>query len=376
MDAWADVVFGQPDFTHKLANNGGLNAASLAGPQGVALDAAGNLYVADTGNNRVLEYNAPLAAGANRVADRVFGQPDFTHNTANNGGISASSLDGPFGVTVDGAGRLWIADTSNNRVLEFDAPLTSDRVADAVIGQANFTHNLPNRGGLIGPSGFDTPLGLALDAAGNLYVAEFSNQRVLEFNTPLSSGGTADRVFGQSDFTHNTPHAPTANSLAYPFGVALDAHGNLYVADNDNARVLEYDTPLVSGATADRVFGQPTFSSNSPNSTGLNASSLSGPVGLALNAQGDLFVADSSNNRVLQYTTPLTAGVTADRVFGQPSFTVNTLNTNGLSAASLDQPYGVAVAAAGDLLVADTGNQRALAYRSFAHGVFLPLARR
>ena len=108
MDAWADVVFGQPDFTHKLANGVGVTASSLYNPQGVALDAAGNLYLADTANNRVLEFDAPLAAGANRVADRVFGQLDYTHNAANNGGVRANSLNLPESLSLDRFASRWV----------------------------------------------------------------------------------------------------------------------------------------------------------------------------------------------------------------------------------------------------------------------------
>ncbi|MEP7358349.1 MAG: NHL repeat-containing protein [Anaerolineales bacterium] len=374
MDAWADYVFGQPDFTHKLPNNGGLSSISLANAQGVALDAQGNLYIADTSNNRVLEFNAPLTT--DRIADRVFGQADFTHNGSNAGGLGPSSLSGPFGVAIDTSGNLWVSDSSNNRVLEYDDPLTSDRVADFVVGQADFTHNLANRGSLISSSGFNLPLGLALDAAGNLYVAEFANHRVLEFNTPLSTNGTADRVFGQSDFGHNNTGPATLTNLAYPYAVAVDRHGNLYVADFDHCRVLEYNTPLTTNTTPDRVFGQTTFTGDSPNYSGINANGLAGPAGLVLDAQDNLYVADLNNHRVLVYNTPLVSGGTADRVFGQLGFTTNTLNQGGLSARSLDAPHGLALDASGGLYVADTSNNRALIYRSFAFRLSLPLVRR
>ncbi len=114
LDTTAAHVFGQPDFTHNTANNGGLSASSLNSPIGVALDAQGNLYVADHANSRVLEYRAPLTTDT--IADIVFGQPDFTHNT---GGLSATSLDNPGGVALDGGGNLYVADTSNHRALEY-----------------------------------------------------------------------------------------------------------------------------------------------------------------------------------------------------------------------------------------------------------------
>lgn len=117
-DTTADSFFGQPDFTHNSANNGGLHATSLSGAAGAALDLQGNLYLADTVNNRVLEYDAPLTAGA--AANRVFGQSDFTHSAINNGGLSATSLFAPQGLAFDAADNLYLADAGNNRVLEYD----------------------------------------------------------------------------------------------------------------------------------------------------------------------------------------------------------------------------------------------------------------
>ena len=335
-------------------------------PVGMAVDGAGNLYVADYSNNRVLEYDSPLTTDT--VADRVFGQGgSFTSNSCNLGGISGSSLCDPQGVALDVAGNLYVGDTSNNRVLEYDSPLTTDTVADRVFGQGgSFTSNTCNLGG-ISANSLCYPEGVALDAAGNLYVAEFSNHRVLEYDTPLTTDAVADRVFGQGgSFTSGAPNQGgiSASSLYGPQGVALDAAGNLYVADGNNERVLEYDSPLTTDTVADRVFGQGgSFTSNTCNPVGISASSLCGPQGVGLDAAGDLYVADSINHRVLEYDTPLTTDTVADRVFGQGgSFTSNTCNLGGISASSLCEPEGVALDPAGNLYVADTNNGRVLEY--------------
>jgi hypothetical protein len=119
-------VFGQGgSFTSNTCNLGGISASSLCGSFGVAMDAAGNLYVADYGNNRVLEYSTPLTTDT--VADRVFGQGGSRTNSACDlGGISASSLCGPAGVAFDSAGHLYVADQHNSRVLEYDTNTDSD----------------------------------------------------------------------------------------------------------------------------------------------------------------------------------------------------------------------------------------------------------
>ena len=121
-DTVADRVFGQAgSFTTGTDNLGGISAGSLSLPGGAVVDGASNLYVADASNNRVLEYSSPLTTDT--VADRVFGQGgSFTSGACNLGGISASSLCAPSMIAVDGSGNLYVADTSNNRVLEYNSP--------------------------------------------------------------------------------------------------------------------------------------------------------------------------------------------------------------------------------------------------------------
>ncbi len=138
----ATQVYGQGgSFTTNTVNNGGISATSLRDPQGVTLDSSGNLYIADTGNSRVLYYPA-----GSTIATRVYGQGgSFTTNTINNGGVSASSLEEPGGVAVDSSGDLYIADANNNRVLYYPAGSTN---ATRVYGQGgSFTSRAVNNGG-------------------------------------------------------------------------------------------------------------------------------------------------------------------------------------------------------------------------------------
>jgi len=358
-DTVADRVFGQPNFISNSANNGGLSASSLWSPNPGVVDSSSRLWVADSTNNRVLEYDSPLTSA---IASRVFGQTNFTTNTANSGGVSASSLFGPGGIAIDGAGRLWVADYANQRVLEYDSPLTST-IASRVFGQPNFTSNTPNNGG-VSASSLAWPGGIAVDGGGRLWVAEQAGNRVLEYDSPLTSA-IASRVFGQPNFTSTTPNngGLSASSLSHPNSVTLDSSGRLWVADGENNRVLEYDSPLTS-AVANHVFGQPNFTSNTANNGGVSASSLWFPADGAIDGTGRVWVADLNNHRILEYDSPLTSAV-ASRVFGQPNFTSNTANNGGVSASSLNWP-SVMVDGGGRLWVGDQLNNRVLEYDGVA----------
>jgi sugar lactone lactonase YvrE len=349
----ADRVYGQGgSFTSHNPNNGGISADSVYFPSKVALDSNGNLYVADTNNSRVLYY---AAGDANpTTADRVYGQGgDFTTGTQNQGGISADSLSYPYGVAVDGSGNLYVAEPANNRVLAYPAGGTT---ATAVYGQGgDFT---TNRYYLMDASHLNSPSGIAVDGGNNLYVADTDNKRVLYYP---SGSATPTHVYGQGgDFTTNTDNkgGVSADSLSWPSGVAVDSGGNLYVADSNNNRVLYYPS---GNTTATRVYGQGgDFTTNTENMGGVSANSLSYPSGVAVDGSGNLYVADSNNNRVLYYPSGST---TATRVYGQGgSFTTNTENKGGISANSLSNPYGVAVDGSGNLYVADYYNERVLYY--------------
>jgi len=357
----AGVVYGQGgSFTSNTANNGGVSANSLQALGGIVFDARGNLYVADGGNNRVLFYPA-----GSTTATRVYGQGgSFSTNIANYNGITADSLADPQGLAVDSNGNLYVADESNNRVLFYPAGSTT---ATRVYGQSgSFTSNTWNNGG-VSANSLGEPYGLAVDSAGNLYVGDYQNNRVLFYP---SGSTTATQVYGQGgSFISSGVNTGgiSANSLNQPTGVALDSSGDLYVADIYNNRVLFYP---YGSTTATQVYGQGgSFTSNGA-STGNGG--LNNPMYIAPDSSGDLYVVDRSNNRVLFYPFGST---TATRVYGQlNNFATSAPNNGGLSANTLSQPWAVALDNSGNLYVTDYSNNRVLEYGSFGNVNVCPAA--
>ena len=347
-------VYGQGgNFTTNTINNGGISATSLNSPYDTRLDSSGNLYIADYGNNRVLYYPA-----GSTTATRVYGQGgNFTTNVVNNGGISATSLNGPGGLALDSSGNLYVADSSNNRVLYYPAGSTT---ATRVYGQGgDFTTNVVNNGGISATS-LNGPSALDVDSSGNLYVTDQVNNRVLYY--PAGST-TATRVYGQgSDFTANVVNngGISATSLNSPVALIVDSSGNLYVADQNNNRVLYYPA---GSMTATRVYGQGgDFTTNTVNNGGISATSLNGPVYAMIDSNSNLYVADGSNNRVLYYPAGST---TATRVYGQGGdFTTNTVNNGGVSATSLNAPGAIITDSSGNIYIIDSGNNRALKFQT------------
>ncbi|HEY1354057.1 MAG TPA: NHL repeat-containing protein [Ktedonobacteraceae bacterium] len=349
------TVYGQAgSFTTNTNNKGGISANSLSTPGQIAIDPSGNVYITDSNNNRVLFF-----PGGSTTATRVYGQAgSFTTSTNNKGGVSANSLSHPGGVALDSSNNLYIADSNNNRVLFFPSGSTT---ATRVYGQGgSFTTNFGNKGGVTADSQ-DGPVGLLLDHANNLYVADTENNRVLFY---LSGSTTATGVYGQGGAfnSSNANHGSLGpDSLSGPSGIALDGGGNLYIADANNNRALF----IPSGSTtATRVYGQGgNFTINSANTGGISANSLDHPTDVALDAGDNLYIADTSNNRTLFFPNSST---TATRVYGQAgSFTTNSSNSGGVSASTLQAPAGVLVNNNnGTIFLSDSGNNRVLTFQT------------
>jgi sugar lactone lactonase YvrE len=181
----ADGVLGQADFTHNSSNRGGDVAANtLYRSWGIAVDGGGRLWVADNINHRVLRFDAAAGKANGANADGVLGQANFTSRDRNRGGnVAANTLAVPDGVAVDSFGRLWVADSDNNRILRFDsaASKVDGAAADGVLGQADFTINSFNRGGSVAANTLAVPICVAVDFSGRLWVADTNNHRVLAY---------------------------------------------------------------------------------------------------------------------------------------------------------------------------------------------------
>ena len=392
----ANLVLGQPDLATTLPEGPGRTLGTgFLSPTGIAVDANGNVYVVDSGNNRILRFPKPFAQSGAQTPDLVIGQPSFTTGGANQGGISAATLSfvsssGAYVVFLafDAAGNLWVADAGNNRVLRFNVsvltaqPPAQGPAADIVLGQINFTtgtYNPPRFGNpLTSVSAFQTPSGIAFDAAGRLFVLESTATtpgRILMWTPPYYIGEPASRILGV-DTANPPPPAVSEFQLGASPGNLFPIGNGIGVTDTLNNRVLifppvEQWTAGTTYQAATQVAGQPNFSTNSANSgsltTGPNGFSL---PGAAVFAGSSLYVADSFDNRVVVMPENGTIFGPATMVLGQDLLTLNAPNlvegrefdfgnaNNGYDAGEVvDLASSVP-----HLYVADTFNNRILGF--------------
>jgi uncharacterized protein (TIGR03437 family) len=370
----ADAVIGQADLFSGAADTGGaVSATGLDTPTSIVFDSSNNLYVSDFGNARVLRFPAPLGPSSkNPAASSVWGQVNFTSKSVP-AQPSASSLTGPVGLALDNSGNLYVAVPFDNRVLTFSA--TSPGPAKNILGQSDFTTRTANTGftPLTSPGTLSAPSDVKVDQNGNVFIADSGNNRVIA--VPANSK-SANRVWGQSDFTSNGPNQIKPSSVNFPYKMAIDyssAPFALYLSDTANNRVLIWKDSVNfrSGDPADMVIGQPSLRTAAANvdtqgSTNPSATSLSNPEGIVLDARGMLYVADAGNNRVLRFPRPVNQSgrIKPDAVIGQTDFVSSA--SAAVSASSLSSPGGVALGPNGNIFVADAGNNRILEFASGA----------
>jgi hypothetical protein len=297
----AMTVLGQPNFTSFGQFGGTASARSLCGPWAVHSDGM-RLVVGEQCARRVTLWNA-LPTMNHQPADLAVGQPDLTTSTINTGGLSASSLNGRPHPHLGGQ-RLFVADPNNNRVLIWNAvPTASGTAANVVLGQPGMTSAVANNGGVSARS-LSAP-GVVYASGGKLFVADTGNNRVLIWNAiPAVNQAPADVVLGQPDMATGGASAASARTLAAPRAVYIDPLGRLYVADAGNNRILYWNAvPAQNQAPADGVIGQPDMSGALANSGGLTANRLQGPAGVFVTINR-VYIADTGNHRLVVLPRP------------------------------------------------------------------------
>ena len=297
------------------SSNGSGSAASFYYPEGIAFDSNGNLFVADQGNNEIRKIT-----GSGSVS--TIGGTLVPGNTNTSTVGVAALFNGPTGVAIDATNNIYVADFGNNLVRKIAATggIVSTLAGSGKAGNANATGT---------SASFNGPAGVAVDALGNVYVADFNNNLIRLIN-PAGVVST----FAGSGSAGNANGTGTAASFNGPRGIAVDASGNVYVADAKNNLIREI-SPLgvVTTLAGTGVAG---------NSSGAaNASTFNYPSGVAVDANGNVFVADANNNLVREISV---------------SGTVSSLAGSGyLSLISpFNAPTSVAINTTGVVFVANT----------------------
>jgi hypothetical protein len=300
----ASILLGQADFLSAAFNGGASCGPSRFTVVPQVYAQGGHFFVCDQGNNRVLIYNSFPAS--QQSPDLVVGQTNFVSSW---GGTSPNQLNSPSGVCYDGS-RLYVVDQGNNRLLiYYSLPSSNGASADLVLGQTGFYSGSPNQGGSPGAGTLNQPFAVSSDGT-RIFVSDTYNNRVLEWDSiPGGNGAAATKVLGQADFVSNLSNrggVVDSDTLYYPYGISSGS-GKLCVADPGNARVLVWNAmPVSSGAGADTVLGQSSFAVNS---SGSGNNRFYGCRGVSY--QGvTLAVCDSGNNRVMffQDLAPLVSG--------------------------------------------------------------------
>lgn len=325
------TVAGNGNFNFS-GDGGPARSASLSYPNGVAVDTAGNLFIADSNNNMIRRVSI------SGVITTVAGN-EIAGYSGDGGPATAASLNFPTDVTVDASGNLYIADLGNSRIRKVSATGVIATVA------GNGTSGFSGDGGQAISAAFGQISSITVDSSDNLFVADAPNRRVRK----VSTSGIITTVAGNgtSGFSGDNGSATSA-SLSYPTGVTVDTAGNLFVADAGNLRIRKVSASgIITTVAGDGSYG---FSGDGGPAT---SASLNYPDGVAVDASGNLFIADTDNSRIRKVsangiiTTVAGNGISAFAGDGGPA-----------TSASLSYPNGVAVDGSGDLFIADSENSR------------------
>jgi RHS repeat-associated protein len=332
-----------------------------------------DLYIADTGNNRIQEVARSTATewGQSMTATYVYtvaGSPSGTSGYSGNGGASTSAtMNAPESASVS-ATTLYTADTGNNRVRQ----VNSSGTISAYAGNG-YTLAQTGNGGAAIDAGLATPEGEVFDAAGDVFIADSANNRIQEIaaatHTQYGISMTAGDVYTIAGNAQGAPGSggnggqATSAHLNSPESIAEGSAGNLYIADTNNCRIQKVNTSGTMSTVAGSSSGTCGLGSDGVSAT---SSDLNGPEGVLLDAAGDIYVADTLNDRMQEvfasggqsFGQSMTAG-DVYTIAGSSSGTSGHSGDGGkATSALLYYPVNMGIDGTGNFYIADWGNNR------------------
>jgi sugar lactone lactonase YvrE len=334
------TLAGSPPGT--VSEDGPAVSARFANPSGIVVDPSGNLFVTDQGANTI---RMITPAG---VVTTLAGTAGVTGHVDGTG--ASAMFSGPTGIALSSNGNLIVADTGNNTIRQ----VTPGGVVTTIAGTAG---TVGTQDGAGSSAQFDSPGGVAVDANGNIYVCDSRNNVIREITpagvvSTLAGTATPDNyIFGNGPVSADGTGAAAA--FANPVGIAIDADGNLYVTETQSSTIRK----IAPGAVVTTIAGTPGLqyyeSYGDVDSTSGDTARFRSPVGIAVDGNGNVFVADTGNNAVRKIAPN---GAVTTLAGGLPGF--GNVGQDGTgSRAQFFGPSGVAVASSGSLFVADSGNQ-------------------
>ncbi|SDF54020.1 NHL repeat-containing protein [Cellulophaga baltica] len=296
--------------------------ASFYNSLGVAVDAAGNVYVADTGNDIIRKITA-AGIVTTLAGSETEGSEDGTG--------TAASFNSPNGIAVDATGNVYVADTGNHKIRK----ITTSGAVTTFAGSG--TRSGTDANGIA--ASFNRPVGLAVDVTGNIYVADSFNQKIRK----ITPAGAVTTLAG-SGSTGSTDAMALESTFSHPRGIAVDADGNVYVADTNNYKIRKIAitgevTTLAGSGSFGRADGTAT------------TATFQYPSDLAVDADGNVYVADHYNHLIRKITT---TGIVTTWAGATTSGSTDATGTE----ASFYYPHGITIDTAGNIYVADSNNNK------------------